>query len=71
MDFSKIELININGYDLEVFYDTDICQFHGEFIGLNSGADCYAANLEDLYMEAEKSLNIYLTVCTENRISAC
>ena len=71
MDFSKIELININGYDLEVFYDTDICQFHGEFIGLNGGADCYAANLEDLYMEAEKSLNIYLTVCTENRLSAC
>ena len=45
MDFSKIELININGYDLEDFYDTDICQFHGEFIGLNGGADCYAANL--------------------------
>jgi len=65
----KSNIMNINGYILEISYDSDIHQFHGQFIGLNSGADCYAANLEDLYQKAEKSLNIYLQVCMENGIS--
>lgn len=46
-----INQMTINGVKAVTIYDSDIGLFRGEFIGLNGGADFYAANAEGLRRE--------------------
>jgi predicted HicB family RNase H-like nuclease len=61
--------MDINGYKAVIQYDPVIDQFRGEFIGLNGGADFYAANIEDLRQEAMISLNAFLDICKKEGLS--
>ena len=36
--------MNIGGYEAVITFDPDIQMFRGEFVGLNGGADFYAAD---------------------------
>ena len=51
-----------------IAYDPDINMFRGEFIGLNGGADFYAANAESLEPQAKESLRVFFQVCEEQGI---
>lgn len=51
-----------------ISYDPDIGMFRGEFIGLNGGADFYAADVAGLMTEGRASLRVYLDVCAEKGI---
>lgn len=62
-------IIEINNYKAVVSFDPDIQMFRGEFIGLNGGADFYATDVETLYKEGEKSLNVFLDMCKEDGVS--
>ena len=62
-------LMHIDGYDAVVTYDPDIDQFRGEFVGLNGGADFYAADLKGLKREGRISLKIFLQACEEDGVS--
>ena len=42
--------------------------FRGEFIGLNGGADFYAADIPNLRKEGEVSLRVFLDACTQRGI---
>ncbi|MBV6272936.1 type II toxin-antitoxin system HicB family antitoxin [Alcaligenaceae bacterium CGII-47] len=53
----------IDGQQAVIAYDPDIEMFRGEFIGLNGGADFYAADVAGLHREGEISLNVFLTEC--------
>lgn len=61
-------ILNIKGYQAVIAYDPEINLLRGEFIGLNGGADFYAADIESLKREAEISLQTYLDVCQEQGI---
>ena len=43
-----INQMTINGVKAMITYDSDIDLFRGEFIGLNGGADLYAADADGL-----------------------
>jgi predicted HicB family RNase H-like nuclease len=43
-----INQMTINGVKAVITYDSDIDLFRGEFVGLNGGADFYAADAEGL-----------------------
>lgn len=58
----------INGYHAAIQYDPDIDMFRGEFIGLNGGADFYAADIEGLKREGEVSLRVFLQMCAEEGV---
>ncbi|PRB84661.1 type II toxin-antitoxin system HicB family antitoxin [Pseudomonas sp. MYb185] len=58
----------INGYRALIQYDPDIEMFRGEFIGLNGGADFYAADIEGLKKEGETSLQVFLDMCAEDGV---
>lgn len=58
----------INGYRAIIQYDPEIEMFRGEFVGLNGGADFYAADIEGLKREAETSLRIFLQMCAEDGV---
>jgi|SRR5690554_2226001 len=58
----------INGYRALIQYDPDIEMFRGEFIGLNGGADFYAADIKGLKKEGETSLQVFLDMCAEDGV---
>lgn len=60
--------MNINGYDAVISYDPEINMFHGEFVGINGGADFYACNVDDLRKEGEISLKAFLEMCAEDKV---
>jgi predicted HicB family RNase H-like nuclease len=55
--------IDIDGHKAVVAFDPEINLFRGEFIGLNGGADFYAATVDELYKEGKISLNVFLEGC--------
>ncbi|MBQ4566625.1 MAG: type II toxin-antitoxin system HicB family antitoxin [Desulfovibrio sp.] len=58
------------GYHAVIAYDPDIEMFRGEFVGLNGGADFYAADAATLREEGEKSLAVFLRMCAEDGVPA-
>jgi len=56
----------INGQKATISYDESMDMFRGEFIGLNGGADFYAADIAGLHREGEVSLNVFLDMCRED-----
>lgn len=60
--------LKFGNYSAVIQYDSDIELFRGEFINLNGGADFYADNIQDLKIEGQKSLDVFLEMCAENNI---
>lgn len=58
----------IDGIQASITYDPDIELFRGEFVGLNGGADFYAADIANLRREGETSLKIFLEECAARGI---
>ena len=58
----------IGGHQAVITYDPDIEMFRGEFVGLNGGADFYAADVAGLQREGELSLNAFLDECAKRGI---
>jgi len=63
-----MNIMKINGYAAVIAYDPDIEMFRGEFVGLNGGADFYAADIETLRKEGAKSLRLFLDACERRGI---
>lgn len=63
-----INQMNINGVKAVIAYDSDIDMFRGEFVGLNGGADFYAADAEGLRREGAISLKIFMDACLEDGV---
>ena len=61
--------MTINGHKAVITYDSDTDTLRGEFIGLNSGADFYAKDIDTLRKEGETSLRVYLDMCKERGIT--
>jgi len=55
--------MTINGYRAVIAYDPDMQMFRGEFLGLNGGADFYAADVSGLKQEGQTSLRVFLEAC--------
>jgi predicted HicB family RNase H-like nuclease len=53
---------------LSVNQDSDIDLFRGEFIGLNGGADFYAADVSGLKREGEILLRVFMDACREDGV---
>ena len=64
-----INIMEINGYKAVISYDPEIGMFRGEFVGLNGGADFYAATVEDLREEGNRSLKVFLEMCAEEGVN--
>lgn len=60
--------MKIDGHQAVITYDPEIELFRGEFIGLNGGADFYAADVAGLQREGAISLTIFLRTCEEKGI---
>ena len=56
------------GYKAAIAYDPEIEMFRGEFIGLNGGADFYAADAEGLKREGKISLEVFLRLCAQDGV---
>ncbi len=63
-----INQMTINGVKAIISYDPDIELFRGEFVGLNGGADFYAATIEGLRHEGEISLKVFMDACQEDGV---
>lgn len=63
-----INQMTINGVKAMITYDSDIDLFHGEFVGLNGGADFYAADAEGLRHEGAISLKVFMEACKEDEV---
>jgi len=64
-----INQMSINGVKAMITYDSDIDLFRGEFVGLNGGADFYAADAEEgLRREGEISLKVFMDACEEDGV---
>jgi len=63
-----INQMTINGVKAVITYDSDIDLFRGEFIGLNGGADFYAADVAGLKREGEISLRVFMDACREDGV---
>ncbi|USE39244.1 type II toxin-antitoxin system HicB family antitoxin [Endozoicomonas sp. SCSIO W0465] len=63
-----INQMTINGYIAVITYDPEIDLFRGEFVGLNGGADFYAADVKSLHQEGKVSLKVFLDACKEEGI---
>lgn len=61
-------VMTINGHQAVIAFDPDISMFRGEFLGLNGGADFYAADVEGLQREGEASLRVFLAACEQRGI---
>ena len=46
-----MNLMTIDGYKAVIQYDPELEMFRGQFVGLNGGADFYAADVEGLSRE--------------------
>jgi len=64
-----INTMIIDGRKAVITYDPEIKMFRGEFIGLNGGADFYAADVAGLEVEGGKSLAVFLATCKEEGIA--
>jgi len=60
--------MTINGYQAVIAFDPEIQLFRGEFVGLNGGADFYAADVQGLKHEGEVSLRVFLEACERRGI---
>ncbi len=58
----------IDGQKATINYDEILDMFRGEFIGLNGGADFYAADISGLHAEGTKSLSVFLDMCNEDGV---
>ena len=63
-----INVMTIEGFKAVIAFDPDIQMFRGEFVGLNGGADFYAADVEGLKREGAVSLHVFLDACTKRGI---
>jgi predicted HicB family RNase H-like nuclease len=63
-----INQMTINGIIAIITYDSDIDLFRGEFIGLNGGADFYAADAEGLRHDGSISLKVFMDACQEDGV---
>lgn len=63
-----INQMTINGVNAVITYDSDIDLFRGEFVGLNGGADFYAADVASLKREGEISLQVFMAACQEDGV---
>ena len=61
-------LMTIRGYQAVISFDPEISMLRGEFIGLNGGADFYAADVAGLQREGELSLQVFLDACERRGI---
>ena len=61
-------IMQFGRYKAVIAYDPEIELFRGEFVGLNGGADFYAADIEGLRSEGETSLNVFLDACARRGI---
>ncbi len=61
-----INQMTIDGVNAVITYDSDLELFRGEFIGLNGGADFYAADVASLRHEGEISLRVFMDACKED-----
>lgn len=61
-----INQMTIGGVNAVITYDSDLELFRGEFLGLNGGADFYAADVAGLKREGEISLQVFLDTCRES-----
>lgn len=55
--------MTISGHQAVIAFDPDLQMFRGEFVGLNGGADFYAADVQALKHEGEISLRVFLAAC--------
>ena len=62
-------VLEIDGYKTIVSFDPETNQFRGEFIGLNGGADFYAADVKSLKREGGISLKVFLEMCRESGLA--
>jgi len=60
-----INQMTINGVNAVITYDPDLDQFRGEFVGLNGGADFYAADVSGLKREGALSLKVFMDACRD------
>ena len=60
--------MTINGNQAVIAIDPDIQLFRGEFVGLNGGADFYAADVTGLRQEGETSLRVFVEACERHGI---
>lgn len=58
----------IEGVKAVITYDPEIKMFRGEFVGLNGGADFYAADVEGLEREGRMSLKVFMDMCREEGV---
>ena len=63
-----MNILKIQGHNAVVKYDPELDMFRGEFLGLNGGADFYAASIEELKKEGRISLQTFLDMCKEEGI---
>ena len=63
-----INQMTIDGVKAVITYDSDLELFRGEFLGLNGGADFYAADVTGLKREGEISLRVFMDACRESGI---
>ena len=63
-----MNVMTVDGYHARIDYDADLDLFRGEILGLNGGADFYGKDLQQLRAEFEKSLRVFLDVCSEQGI---
>lgn len=61
-------VMTINGYQAVITFDPEIEMFRGEFLGLNGGADFYAADVGGLHREGETSLRVFLEACQQRGV---
>ena len=61
-----INQMTIDNVKAVITYDPEIDLFRGEFIGLNGGADFYAADIKGLKREGAISLKVFLDSCRED-----
>ena len=62
-------VLEIDGYNAIVSFDPETNRFRGEFIGLNGGADFYAADVKSLKREGGISLKVFLEMCRESGLA--
>lgn len=65
---TMMNMMEIDGYRAAIQYDSEIEMFRGEFVGLNGGADFYAADINGLRAEGETSLKVFLEMCREDGV---
>lgn len=61
-------IMSIGGHRAVIHYDPDIEMFRGEFLGLNGGADFYAADVAGLRREGQLSLEAFMDECAKRNI---